>query len=117
MRASTLAASFWQDVLREMYIPTPSGGGVWDQKVVNDLLQTSSRRLGPENHQPYANFLSPTGLQVHVLMALEFWGFHLGWLLFEETSILHMTCADSLYLKFYLAGAYSGWGDVNQCML
>lgn len=36
-----------------------------------------------------------------------------SWIFHQSTTLLHMTCAESTYLKFYIAGAYGGWQDVN----
>ena len=76
-RANTVAVQFWQSVLDFMLSsPTPT----FDQAVVNQLLETSTRRQPPDGQPPLSDFISPSGLKVHVLDAKIAWGFHLGWL-------------------------------------
>lgn len=70
-RASPLTTQFWRDVLKRMY-----GGPAWDQRHVNELLETSTRRLStPESER---QFVTATGMKVVVLPGELFWGFHLG---------------------------------------
>ena len=76
-RPSPVVAKFWQSVLDYMLSsPTPT----FDQGVVNQLLETSTRRKPPDGQPPLPNFIGPSGLRVDVLDARKFWGFHLGWL-------------------------------------
>lgn len=116
VRTSTRTIDFWTSVLDTIILtsadPTwDKGGGVFDQDVVNQLLETETRRVDG-NGQTKLSFVGGGGMRVRVLPPEFFWGFHLGyvqvldfrdgtdedgrrWLFFEETTMLHMTCADS----------------------
>ena len=78
MRSSPTTSQFWARVAEELLTRQEV---TWDQDIVNELLDSTKLRTPAAGvNVPLSDFVSPSGLKVHVLDALNFWGLHLGFL-------------------------------------
>ncbi|KAH8920188.1 hypothetical protein BT69DRAFT_1336709 [Atractiella rhizophila] len=111
MKANEGTVALWESVLE---IDLQEQGR--DQRNINILLDTFSLRVGAGGSTTM-DFISATGLKVHVLPKEKFRAYHFEFdrMQYDSTELcyLHMTCADDNNMKDYVAGSSGYWQDVS----
>jgi hypothetical protein len=109
MRATEKTTWVWREVCDRLQ----SQGG-WDQDHFNAIMDSVRRRFPKPGEFPPSEFVTPDNLRVRVLDARLAWGFHFGWLFYESSVALHMTCCGTILAdKLYIAAAYGALQDVG----
>ncbi|GAA97366.1 uncharacterized protein L969DRAFT_74430 [Mixia osmundae IAM 14324] len=105
--ANERVAALWLEVLDKV-----KDGASWDQEWFSAFANVTAARKVPGHHE---RFTSPQGVNFYVLDRRRFSPYHITAPAapFPEAVLMHLTCADNAWLKFYLSAVYGYWQNVN----